>query len=336
MQGSRYRKSTDVFREGILDGNRIVLGQAITLIESALEDDQQRARELLDSLTAHMGNSLRIGITGPPGVGKSTFIEAFGKYLTAQSIPIAVLTIDPTSNRSHGSILGDKTRMQSLATDPLAFIRPTAAGSILGGVAQKTREAMSLCEAAGYKVIIIETVGVGQSEIAIKNMIDFFLLLALPGAGDELQGIKKGIMEAADMVLVTKADGDNIGKATQAQSEINHALHLATIQESNWTPRVHCVSAVEGKGLPEIWSTIQAFEQATKSSGWFDENRKQQRIKWMKEYFQQLLESDIAAADLDETQTKNENDVKENKISPYAAARNLLAQYHDAIRGSKS
>jgi LAO/AO transport system kinase len=336
MQASRFRKSTDAFHAGILAGNRIILGQAITLVESALDDDQQLARELLESLTPYTGNALRIGITGPPGVGKSTFIEAFGKHLTGLSLPIAVLTVDPSSNRSHGSILGDKTRMQDLSKDALAFIRPTASGNMLGGVAQKTREAMLLCEAAGYKVIIIETVGVGQSEISIKNMIDFFLLLALPGAGDELQGIKKGIMEAADAILVTKADGDNIPKATQAQTEFQHALHLAALPDSSWSPRVLCVSAITGKGLAESWSTIEEFEKVTKNNGWFQENRKQQRIQWMNEYFHQLLASDIEAAGLKQSRIQSENDVKENKLGPYAAAKRILDQYHDVIRGSKS
>jgi LAO/AO transport system kinase len=336
MQASRFRKSTGAFQAGILGGNRIVLGQAITLVESALDDDQEQARELLESLTPHTGNALRIGITGPPGVGKSTFIEAFGKYLTGLSLPIAVLTIDPSSNRSHGSILGDKTRMQDLSKDPLAFIRPTASSNMLGGVAQKTREAMLLCEAAGYKVIIIETVGVGQSEISIKNMIDFFLLLALPGAGDELQGIKKGIMEAADAILVTKCDGDNIPKATQAQAEFQHALHLAALPDSSWSPRVLCVSATDGKGLAESWSTIQEFENVTKNNGWFQENRKQQRIQWMSEYFHQLLASDIEVAGLRPSRIQIENDVKENKVGPYAAAKKILDQYHDVIRGRKS
>jgi LAO/AO transport system kinase len=337
MQASRYRKSTDAYRKGILEGDRVMLGQAITLIESTLDDDQQLAHELLESLTQHTGNALRVGITGPPGVGKSTFIEAFGKYLTQQSLPIAVLTIDPSSARSHGSILGDKTRMQELAKDPLAFIRPTASANMLGGVAQKTREAMLLCEAAGYKVIIIETVGVGQSEISIKNIIDFFLLLAQPGAGDELQGIKKGIMEAADAILVTKADGDNMAKATQAETEFQHALHLASpSNDAPWKPRVLSISSLTGKGLAETWSTIREFEAETKKSGWFEENRKQQRTQWMNAYFQQLLASDIETAGLKTLTLQHEKDVMENIVTPYAAAKTLLDRYHAFIRGSKS
>lgn len=336
MQGARFRKSTDEYRQGILEGNRIILGQAITLIESIREEDQLVARELLDSLIPHTGQSLRIGITGPPGVGKSTFIEAFGKYLTTLRIPIAVLTVDPSSNRSHGSILGDKTRMQDLAKDPLAFIRPSASGNVLGGVAQKTREAMLLCEAAGYKVIMIETVGVGQSEISIKDMIDFFLLLALPGAGDELQGIKKGIMEAADAILVTKADGDNISRATQALSEFKHALHLLPLLDSSWIPRTITVSSLTGKGLDETWSIIQEFERTTKSSGRFDENRKQQRVQWMNEYFKQLLEQDVNVDSLEKSKTENRDAVMDNTLGPFTAAKNILQHYHEIIRGSKS
>ncbi|RAV99794.1 methylmalonyl Co-A mutase-associated GTPase MeaB [Pseudochryseolinea flava] len=336
MQGSRFRKSTDAYRQGILEGDRIILSQAITLMESAHEEDQRAARELLESLIKHTGQSLRIGITGPPGVGKSTFIEAFGKHLTEQRIPIAVLTIDPSSNRSQGSILGDKTRMHDLSKDPLAYIRPSASGNVLGGVAQKTRESMLLCEAAGYKIILIETVGVGQSETAIKDMIDFFLLLALPGAGDELQGIKKGIMEAADAIVVTKADGDNVARATLALSEFKHALHLLSSSDTSWTPRALAASSVSGKGLDEIWLMIQEFERGSKLSGRFEETRKRQRVQWMNEYFQQLLAQDIEQANLVEQKLNHERAVMENRVTPFSAAKAILQHYHEEIRKRKS
>ena len=216
MQTVKPRLTSDQYATGILSGDRVMLGQAITLIESNLENDKALSVEVLEKIMPNTGNAFRLGITGAPGVGKSTFIEAFGKYVTEQGKKIAVLTIDPSSQLTKGSILGDKTRMEELSKNPMAFIRPTASGNTLGGVANKTREVLLLCEAAGHEVIIIETVGVGQSEVTVKNMVDFFLLLMLAGAGDELQGIKKGIMEITDAMVITKADGDNIDHTTQA------------------------------------------------------------------------------------------------------------------------
>ena len=241
------------YTNGIVQGNRVVLGQAITLIESSLADDQILAGQLLEAILNKTGNAIRIGITGVPGVGKSTLIEALGNHIITLGKKIAVLTVDPSSQLTKGSILGDKTRMEDLSKNPMAFIRPSASGSVLGGVANKTREVMLLCEASGYDVIIIETVGVGQSEVEVKSMTDFFLLLMLAGAGDELQGIKKGIMEMADGLAITKADGDNIQQATAAQSEYQHALHLYPTPASGWNPNVLTCSALTGTGIDEIW-----------------------------------------------------------------------------------
>jgi LAO/AO transport system kinase len=246
------------FVKQLLLGNRVALGRAITLIESKKLSDQKLADKLLEKILPHTGNSLRIGITGAPGVGKSTFIETFGKQLTSLGKKVAVLAVDPSSAKTKGSILGDRTRMEELSKDERAFIRPTSSGNFLGGVADKTRETILLCETAGYEIIIVETVGVGQSETAVRNMVDFFLLLQLAGAGDELQGIKKGIMEMADAIVITKADGENEKKAKQAQIEFQHALHLFQ-PTSFWNPKVLTSSAIEKKGIDEVWKVIYCF-----------------------------------------------------------------------------
>ena len=246
MQTVNHRYKVEEYTSGILSGNRVMLGQAITLIESNLEADKTLSAAVLEHVMKHTCNSFRLGITGAPGVGKSTFIEILGKYIIQQGKKIAVLTIDPSSQLTKGSILGDKTRMEELSKNPMAFIRPSATGNTLGGVAHKTREVMFLCEAAGYDVIIIETVGVGQSEVTVKKMVDFFLLLILAGAGDELQGIKKGIMEMTDAIVITKADGDTINHATKTQAEYQHALHLFQSSTSGWQPRVVTASAFTG------------------------------------------------------------------------------------------
>jgi len=249
------------------------------------------AESIIEKILPHTGNSLRIGITGVPGVGKSTFIEHFGKLIVDQGYKLAVLTIDPSSQKTKGSILGDKTRMETLATDKRAFIRPSPSGATLGGVGAKTRESMLICEAAGYNVIFIETVGVGQSEVMVKGMVDFFLLLMLSGAGDELQGIKKGIIEIADALVVTKADGENLQKAKMAKREYDRALHLFQKNENDWQPKVKTCSALYNLGLEEIWEMILDYEAKMKASRHFEQNRQQQRLDWMHGLIRFLLES---------------------------------------------
>ena len=265
----------------ILKGNITALGQAITLVESTLPEDEKIAQKLLATCLLKSGNSIRIGITGVPGVGKSTFIETFGKLLTSQGKKVAVLAIDPTSERTKGSILGDKSRMHQLSSDKNAFIRPSPNSGTLGGVANKTSESIILCEAAGFDIILIETVGVGQSETTVNNLVDFFLLLMLAGAGDELQGIKRGIMELAHALVITKADGDNCQKAKNAALEYKSALHLFPAMENGWTPQVSTCSALENTGVEQILETITKFDAQMLSSGWKIKNRKDQNNYWL-------------------------------------------------------
>jgi LAO/AO transport system kinase len=281
--------STEQYREGIAGGSTVVLGRAITLVESQLDSDQQQASELLQSLLTLTGKSTRIAISGVPGVGKSTFIDSFGTLLTSQGHKVAVLAVDPTSIKSHGSILGDKTRMDALSKDPNAFVRPTATSRHLGGVAGKTRETILLCEAAGYDIIIVETVGVGQSEVSVRSMVDFVLLLMLGGAGDELQGIKKGILEIADGIAINKADGDNIANAKKAQAELAHALHLVS---SSVTKVITC-SAITKVGLDEIWEMIVAFMDR----GTWLQNRHEQRMMWLKDSLNELIFKEVKNID---------------------------------------
>lgn len=277
----RSRLPAEAYVQGILEGNKVKLSQSITLVESTLDEDQVLAGQILNSVLPYCDRALRIGITGVPGVGKSTFIEHFGKYLTGLGKKVAVLAIDPTSQKTKGSILGDKTRMETLAHDPLAYIRPSATGTALGGVGDKTREAMRLCEAAGYEVVIVETVGVGQSETAVREMVDFFLLLMLAGAGDELQGIKKGIMEMADAIAINKTDGENKKAAAKAKNEYRNALQLMAKHAAGWSPQVLTCSAIENDGLDEIWELMQTYEVQMKKDGYFYENRQRQNLHWM-------------------------------------------------------
>jgi len=309
-------------------GNRIVLAQAITLVESKLDKDRTLAEQLIETLLPSTGNSMRIGITGVPGVGKSTFIEAFGKYLTSLSKKIAILTIDPSSTKTRGSILGDKTRMEELARDPLAFIRPTAAGLTLGGVADRTREAILLCEAAGFEIIIIETVGVGQSETAVRNMVDFFLLLMLAGAGDELQGIKKGIMEMADAVVITKADGENIQRANQACADFQYALHLFSEADSGWKSTVLTSSAMEKRGIKETWDLIQRYVQFTRSNHYFEQQRKQQSLIWFRESIQQMLVQELSkSGEMNAKMKLLEDQITNKKVLPSRAAKAIIRDF---------
>jgi len=312
------------FVKQLLLGNRVVLGRAITLIESKKLSDQKLTDKLLEKILQHTGNSLRIGITGAPGVGKSTFIETFGKQLTSLGKKVAVLAVDPSSTKTKGSILGDRTRMEELSKDERAFIRPTSSGNFLGGVADKTRETILLCEAAGYEIIIVETVGVGQSETAVRNMVDFFLLLQLAGAGDELQGIKKGIMEMADAIVITKADGENEKKAKQAQTEFQHALHL--FQPTNfWNPKVLTSSAIEKKGVDEVWKMIDSFWKLSLENKWLEENRAQQKLLWFHESILSNMKEKIFHSKKNQTKIKSlEKKINSRKLIPSAAAKEIL------------
>ncbi|MFD3003790.1 methylmalonyl Co-A mutase-associated GTPase MeaB [Pontibacter toksunensis] len=321
------RFSAEKYVAGILAGDRVMLSRAITLVESKLHSDHELAQEVISQVLPHAGNSVRIGITGVPGVGKSTFIEAFGIYLIQQQQKkLAVLAIDPTSQRSGGSILGDKTRMDTLATNPQAFIRPSPAGKSLGGVTRSTRESIILCEAAGFDTIFVETVGVGQSETAVHAMVDFFLLLMLAGAGDELQGIKRGIMEMADAIAITKADGSNKDKAKVARAEYQNALHLYPRAASGWLPHVSTCSALQQQtGLNTIWQTISEYLQLTRSNGYFEQKRRDQNLQWMYEAIRQGLEEHFynhqqVKAQLPDVAAQ----VKEGKKSAFAAASELL------------
>lgn len=270
-------------------------------------------------------------------MGKSTFIDTFGSYVALQGRKLAVLTIDPTSQLTRGSILGDKTRMEALAKNPNAFIRPTASGTVLGGVAHKTREAVLLCEASGYDTIIVETVGIGQSETSVKSMVDFFLLLILAGAGDELQGIKKGIMEMADAIVITKADGDNILPAKRAVAEYQHAMHLFQPTVSGWTPKVLTSSAITKNGIDSCWELMMAYEQQAKSTGYWSSNRQQQQAVWFRESFETLVRRDInQSATLQNFFFSLEQQVINGMFSAQMAAQELLKEYHKTIRGTKS
>jgi len=273
--------TADSLGKNILDGQRRALAQAITLIESRRADHQVTAQALLARLLPHTGNAIRLGITGAPGVGKSTFIEAFGRYLIAQGRRVAVLAVDPSSTRTGGSILGDKTRMELLSREPNAFIRPSPSGGTLGGVARRSREAMLLCEAAGYDVVLIETVGVGQSEIAVSDMVDMFLLMLSPAGGDDLQGIKRGIMELADLVIINKADGELKKAAHRAAADYQTALGLMRPKQTCWTASVMLASARENTGLDQVWEQIQAFELVMKNSGTLVKMRTEQARAWM-------------------------------------------------------
>jgi LAO/AO transport system kinase len=285
----RKRRSLAEFKAGILAGDRVVLAQAITLIESELPEDQILATDLIQEILPFTGNSFRIGITGVPGVGKSSFIEVFGARQLDAGKKVAVLAVDPSSPLSKGSILGDKTRMERLALDKRAFIRPSPSRSTLGGVAGKTREAILLCEAAGFDLILVETVGVGQSETAVKSMVDFFLLLLLAGAGDELQGIKKGIVEMADGFLIHKADGDNLDLAAQAKASYQNAVHLLPPSEKGWAPKLLLGSSLTGLGLSELEAILTSYQEEMKGSGFWDATRGLQRLTWLDDQIQEVL-----------------------------------------------
>ncbi|PQJ82168.1 methylmalonyl Co-A mutase-associated GTPase MeaB [Polaribacter glomeratus] len=319
------QNSVDDFVSNILAGNITFLSRAITLVESTNAKHQQKANEILDRCLPHANKSVRIGITGVPGVGKSTFIESFGKHLTAQGKKVAVLAVDPSSSVNKGSILGDKTRMEELVTDPNAFIRPSPSGTSLGGVAQKTRESIILCEAAGFDTIIIETVGVGQSETVVHSMVDFFLLLKLAGAGDELQGIKRGIIEMADAIVINKADGDNQKNATIAKIEFNRALHLYPIKESTWQPKVLTASALQNLGIAKIDKMITDYISLTKKNKYFDIKRNEQNEYWLLSTInQQLKDRFYQNPKIKNALHQEIKDLKNGKTTPFNAAKRLL------------
>ncbi len=328
----KKRLNASEYINGILNGDRVILSQAITVIESNLENDKILSKKIIQEILPKSGNSIRIGITGVPGVGKSTFIEVFGKYLIDQGYKVAVLSIDPSSQRSKGSILGDKTRMEELANLENAYIRPSASGDTLGGVANKTGETMLLCEAAGYDVILIETVGVGQSETAVHDMTDFFLLLMLSGAGDELQGIKKGIMEMADMIVINKADGDNVKKSEFAKLQYQNALHIFPQSESGWVPVVSTASSTKNIGIDHVWDKITDYKKLVLENGYFDKNRNYQQIQWMYNNInEELKRLFYASEDIKSHLKKIEKEIVSSKISPVKAAQLLIKEFKNSL-----
>ena len=312
----------------ITAGDRTALSRAITLVESTRGDHRALATTLLDALAERTGRSIRIGMTGVPGAGKSTLIDGFGTMLTGMGHRVAVLAVDPTSMRSGGAILGDKTRMARLSVDPHAFVRPSPSSGTLGGVAAKTRETMLLCEAAGFDVVIVETVGVGQSEITVADMVDLFVLLMLPGAGDELQGIKKGIVEVADIIAVNKADGENAGRARLAAAEIRAALNILSPRDPLWSPPVLALSGQTGDGLAELWSTIERFRLVSEGTGSFAKRRAGQNVRWMWSMLDEalrraLLEHDGVAAAI----AQGEAEIVQGLRAPTAVAAAILALF---------
>jgi len=320
--------SVDVLVEGIIKGNTSSLGRAITLIESNRKDHLEKANAIVQKCLSQKRDAIRIGITGVPGVGKSTFIETLGTLLIAKGNRLAVLAVDPTSTQSKGSILGDKTRMEELVKNPNAFIRPSPSGETLGGVARKTRETIILCEAAGYNIVLIETVGVGQSETAVHGMVDFFLLLKLSGAGDELQGIKRGIVEMADALVINKADGENIKKAEAAAKEFKRALHLYPPKENGWIPKVMTCSAIENTGIDAVWEMIQDYIQQNNTSGHFQEKRKRQNRNWLYESIEERLKSEFFQSEIIAPEIeKYVTEVMADTISPFHAAAELIGMF---------
>lgn len=309
----------------ILKGDITALSRAITLIESKNATHLEKANTIIKGCLPHANKSIRIGITGVPGVGKSTFIEIFGTHLTTLGKKVAVLAIDPSSSITKGSILGDKTRMEDLVKNEYAYIRPSASGDSLGGVARKTRESIILCEAAGFDTIIIETVGVGQSETAVHSMVDFFLLLKLAGAGDELQGIKRGIMEMADAIVINKADGDNVKQAKLAKVEFNRALHLYPEKESGWQPKVTLCSALHNEGIAEIWDIITQYQKLTKKNLFFDHKRNEQNKFWLMQTIEDRLKSDFFTdKKIKEALRQQLQLIETQQTTPFAAAEYLL------------
>ncbi len=322
--------TTSEFLEGIFTNNVAIVSKAITIVESTKPEHRIIANEIISGCISKKQESIRIGITGVPGAGKSTFIEQFGGMLTKLGKKVAVLTVDPSSSRTKGSILGDKTRMEELVKNPNAYIRPSASGSSLGGVTRKTRESIVILEAAGFNCILIETIGVGQSETAVHDMVDFFLLLKLAGAGDELQGIKRGIVEMADAIVITKADGDNIQRTKLAKMEFARALHMFPPKENGWTPEVLTCSALENRGLNKVWELIDKYCKNMQSSGFFTTNRQQQNENWLIQYLEQELLSEFYHHPKTiETLPQLKKDVISGNTSPFLAAEKLLKALKD-------
>jgi LAO/AO transport system kinase len=324
----RKKYSPEEFTDGILAGNRTILSQAITLVESSLPEHYETAQAIISKCLPHSSKSIRIGITGIPGAGKSTFIETFGLHIAAEGRKLAVLTIDPSSEQTRGSILGDKTRMEQLSIHPNAFIRPSPSAGTLGGVARKTRETIILCEAAGFDTMIVETVGVGQSETAVHSMVDFFLLLMIGGAGDDLQGIKRGIMEMADLIAVNKADGSNKLKAEGTKVLLQNTLRLFQPKPSHWIPRVHTCSALTDSGILELWNIIRDFVSITRESGYFEQHRKQQAVIRMHHTIVDYLNSSFYNHDeVKALLPEMERQLYDGSITSYNAAIKLLDKY---------
>jgi LAO/AO transport system kinase len=330
LQKKRGQLDLEQLTKDILNGNIAALSTAITMIESVHPKHRKPAEDIIERCIPYSGKSIRIGITGVPGVGKSTFIEALGMYLTRLGHKLAVLAIDPSSQISGGSILGDKTRMEQLSASPYAFIRPSPSGSTLGGVARKTGESLILCEAAGYDIIIIETVGVGQSETTVHSMVDFFLVLMLAGAGDELQGIKRGIMEMADTIIINKAEGENMKKAELARRQYKNALHLFPPPESGWFPKVLLASSLKNTGIEEAWKTIEDYILFTKKNHFWEKNRNRQAKFRMHETILDTLKTNFYQNEKCKTDIKElESRLEECSISAYKAAKILLSNYFD-------
>jgi LAO/AO transport system kinase len=327
----RRRLGVDEYVKGVLAGDRNVLGQAITLVESNAHTHMDMAQEVLRRVIPHSGRSIRIGITGVPGAGKSTFIEALGLYLCEKGHRVAVLAVDPSSKVTRGSILGDKTRMELLSRDLRAFIRPSPSSGTLGGVTRKSRETILVCEAAGFDVILVETVGVGQSETTVRSMVDFFLLVMIAGAGDELQGIKKGIMELADALLVNKADGDNKPRANAAKLEYNRALHYLAPATDGWQTRAYSCSSLTGEGIPELWSVVEDFRKRTMDSGVLEKRRRAQTLDWVYSMVEEHLRASFFQhAGVERIRAEIEHEVMWGRMPPTVAVQRLIAEFEGA------
>ena len=330
IRNKRKQLTLDDYISGILQGNRMILSRAVTLVESVKPEHQELAQQIILKCLPHSGKSTRIGITGVPGAGKSTFIEALGKHITNMGGKLAVLAIDPSSERTKGSILGDKTRMEELASDENAYIRPSPSAGSLGGVARKTRETVILCEAAGFDTIFIETVGVGQSETAVHSMVDFFLLIQIAGAGDELQGIKRGIMEMSDGIVINKADGNNVERAELAQTQFRSALHLFPKSPSGWDPQVLTCSSIHKKGILEVWAMVGNYMNFIKENNYFNERRIKQSKYWMYETINEALKNSFYHNEKVKSRLKViEDDVLKEKMSSFVAAKELLNLYFE-------